>query len=257
MSDCAPTTRRAHTCQAPAPPRGLSPQPACAPSDLGYQCSRPLGSGLVLHWTAGGAAPPANPCTSGGLQSPAPADGPPLLHLAATSPLAGYIALAFAARAGQMAPAQAVAGSTSDSGEPRVAALSLLSYTQVREVSPLWATNAAVVRSSAGGLLLCFSVAASGLPGAAAHRRGRALAQSSAAPVLEVSGAPRRLVCCSASLAPEYGLPHVARHPERGVLVLFTDLAVRMYRKQDCHCPKGPPYTQPAARSRRPCVAAA
>ncbi len=157
----------------------------------------------MLHWAAGGAAPPANPCTNSGQQNPAPADGPPLLHLAVTSPLAGYVALAFAARAGQMAPAQAVVGttSTSGSGAPRVATLSLLSYTQVSEVSTTWASNAAVVRTSAGGLLLCFSVAASGLPAAAsAHRRGRALAQSSAAPVLEVSGAPRRLLCCTTAL---------------------------------------------------------
>lgn len=88
--------------------------PQCTPSDLGYQCSRPLASGAVVHWSVGGGdAPPINACTrppplpsSYVPPGTAPSNGAatvaaaPLMHLAISSPLKGYVALGFSTKRG-------------------------------------------------------------------------------------------------------------------------------------------------------------
>jgi len=98
--------------------------PRCPPSDLGYQCSVPIGGGggATVHYSLGGAAPP-NECTGDGGDGAPIGDG--VAHLAlsvAGGGGDGYLALAFAGAPGSMVPAHAVVGRSPGGGGAAAAA---------------------------------------------------------------------------------------------------------------------------------------
>ncbi len=146
------------------------------PSDLGYNCSVALSSGMVLHYTAGGARPPNNTCTAGPLGSSTAAANASLLHLAISSPLSGFVALSFADSLGSMAPATAVVGRLVD-GTAQVETYSVTGYGIGSLLSFSPALHAGVVSPGGGGLVLCLSVEAAGVPGAAGPVARRLLAR--------------------------------------------------------------------------------
>lgn len=148
----------------------------CVASDLGYNCSVALSSGVVLHYTAGGARPPNNTCTAGPQGSSTPATNASLLHLAIFSPLSGFVALSFADTLGSMAPATSVLGRLVD-GAARVETYSLAGYSIGGPLSSSPALSAGVVSPSGGGLVLCLSVEAAGVPGMAGPVARRLLAR--------------------------------------------------------------------------------
>ncbi|KAG2487981.1 hypothetical protein HYH03_013421 [Edaphochlamys debaryana] len=162
---------------------GSSKSGSCTASDLGYQCSLPLKSGAVLHWTTGGATPPPNACTGSSSSSSTSSTlstlpSASLVHLALASPMEGYAALAFAAQSGTMSPADSVIGRI-ENGVAKVETYKLEGYDLGALQSPSWAQHAGVVATSAGGTVLCFSVpAASTGASGSGRRRGRTLAQA-------------------------------------------------------------------------------
>lgn len=187
-----------HNVTAPSCPLLLPPllpcrTQTCVTSDLGYDCSLALKSGAVLHWTPGGASPPPNACTSAATatasSSSSSAD---LVHMALSSPQAGYVSIAFAAKSGVMSPANALIGRIDASGAALVEAYPLEGYDVGTAVATsAWGVEGAgVVFTSAGGTVLCFSIPASGLSGVAGRRRGRALAQAASNLGLDATGEP-------------------------------------------------------------------
>jgi hypothetical protein len=93
---------------------GAGAAPRCPPSDLGYECSAPIGGGggATVHYSLGGASP-ANECTGGGAVSGDTPVGDGVAHLAlsvAGGGGDGYLSLAFAGSPGSMVPAHAVIG---------------------------------------------------------------------------------------------------------------------------------------------------
>ncbi|KAG2438038.1 hypothetical protein HXX76_005652 [Chlamydomonas incerta] len=152
----------------------------CGASSLGYACALTLagGSGETLHWTAGTAAPPDNACTRvHAVTAPASSSGPAdLVHFALTSPQSGFVSMGFTQRPGMMSPSNVVLGRIM-SDVASVATYQLSSYSLGAPTTNAdWVTGAAVLSTSDGGRVLCFSVAADGAAAAATaaaagHRR--------------------------------------------------------------------------------------
>ncbi len=163
----------------------------CAASSLGYACSAGVGSGIALHWTAGGEGPPSNMCTAGSSTSSdstgtstTASSTASFVHFAITTRQSGYVALAFAAKSGRMSPATAIVGRLTY-GAPSVEVYSISGYSIGTQMATNQVAKSGVVSTSEGGLMLCFSVEAKNVPagggggsGGASRRRGRALAQA-------------------------------------------------------------------------------
>ncbi|KAF8055284.1 cytochrome b561 and DOMON domain-containing protein [Scenedesmus sp. PABB004] len=159
-----------------------APTPGCDPSAYGYACAVAVRGGATLHFTRGGAAPPANPCTASAPAASAAGAAPgELLHLLLESPSSGYAGLSFPATPGRMVPADAVIGWLDPaSGAPKVSAYALENYSPRPSATNFagngWASNLGAAHSADGHTLVCFSRATGGAADGSAT--GRRLLQS-------------------------------------------------------------------------------
>ncbi|KAG2433854.1 hypothetical protein HXX76_008209 [Chlamydomonas incerta] len=146
----------------PGAPQPPAPPASCEPSSLRYTCSKMLGQ-VRLHWTVGGAAPPANDCTG-----PAPrslsSSGEALVHFGVEGPgVSGYVSLGFPENPDLMYDADMVLGWVSADGRGVVDTYHVTSYEMSSSdlVSQDWTLGAGVVekRGADGSptTILCFS----------------------------------------------------------------------------------------------------
>lgn len=131
---------------------------ACPPSSLGYDCSAPLGN-AVLHYTINGTAPD-NACTRG--EASVTGNNENVAHMALQARTTGYVALAFAGRAGSMYPADMVVGWVNEDGSASVGPYYAGSQNTPRRVTGLtWGTAYGVVQltdsSGASTTVVCVS----------------------------------------------------------------------------------------------------
>ena len=192
----------------PAAVSGMA-TPQCSTSSLGYACALPLagGGGETLHWTAGTAAPPDNACTRPNASVAASASSSPadLIHFALSSPQSGFLAVGFTQRPGMMTPSNVVLGRIV-SGVAQVNTFRPTSYSLGTPTTATgWAAGATVLSTSAGGRVLCFSVAADGAAAAAtapSRRRLAAATTTSAAHRRSLSDASASAVATTAATIP-------------------------------------------------------
>ncbi|WIA34838.1 hypothetical protein OEZ86_013136 [Tetradesmus obliquus] len=133
-------------------------------SKLGYQCSKEVGKGVVLHYSLGGEQP-SNACTQkSAYERLGGASKGSMMHFALESDLQGYLGLGFPTNPGSMVPADAVIATIDD----KTAATSVGSYrltaptTAGVKPSDGWATGLGAVRQfnltrNSQTTTLCFS----------------------------------------------------------------------------------------------------
>lgn len=140
----------------------------CAPSYLGYECMQDISSQVRLHWSVKSAKAPVNPCTAGQASQQKHAANNAssvnttsgVLHMAAESKAAGYVAVAFAETAGVMGPADIVLGFLDGGNAPQVYTYYVTGSGLVsrdRLPDPSWAYDRSALRTSNGTLVMCFS----------------------------------------------------------------------------------------------------
>ncbi|KXZ53286.1 hypothetical protein GPECTOR_7g1180 [Gonium pectorale] len=131
----------------PAMPQPPAPPASCEPSYFGYSCSKMLGL-VRLHWTVGGAVPPANNCTGPRPAAPlGPDAADSLVHFAVESAVAGYVSFGFPEDPNKMYDADIVLGWVNSDGRGVMDAYHVTSYDMYPRdiVSPTWLLAAGMV----------------------------------------------------------------------------------------------------------------
>lgn len=171
----------------------------CPPSPLGYMCMVQAADGVAIHYTIGGARPPANACTqssgsvSSGSPVPSSSSQSELIHFAVEGTTPGYAAMSFPEQLGKMWPANAIIGFANPStGAPDVRSYRLTRYSvSDADATNGWASNLGYT-STGDTKVVCFSRAING------QGRRRSLLQ--AVDVAPIDLAARE---CMFSLAPQ------------------------------------------------------